>query len=121
MACKKPKLLKGVCHLFSETRTEGRYWAFQDSKFIKKVGEKEDWSYDGLHVLRSGDWLTIYDKEKPGKIVWEGVVSLKPRTSFDEHVRGWRVHSTPLNADKEKWADYFFKEYPAELIPINKK
>ncbi len=167
----------GVCELFSETGTEGGYWAFQDSKFIKKVDRKsatqfscakcycayvkrnglnirisriipldkalqpgfktpkscrgdqhdfqpiseEEWSYDGLHVLKDGDWLTIYDKEKPGQIVWEGVISLKPRKTIHEFVRGWRVHSIPLNADKEKWLTYFLKNYPAKLIQLKKK
>ena len=121
MADKKPKTFEGVCHLWSETGTEGGYWALQDSKFIKKVDDKEKWSYDGLHVLKDGDWLTIFNKENPKLVAWAGIISLKPRTSFETNVRGWRVHSTPINCDQEKWAEYFFEEYPAELIPMDKK
>ena len=30
------KILKGFCHFFSETGTEGGDWTFQDEKFIQK-------------------------------------------------------------------------------------
>jgi len=33
---KKPKVLKGILNLHSETGTEGGYWAFQEGRYIRK-------------------------------------------------------------------------------------
>jgi hypothetical protein len=37
MSTHEPKVLLGVCYFYSETGTEGGYWAFQDSQF-KEIG-----------------------------------------------------------------------------------
>lgn len=100
--------LHGTCVFFSETGTEGGYWAFQDSQHPD--------SYDGLHILKKGDQLIIYDKDDPQRVAWKGTVSLIPRTSLEENVFGWRIHSRPQNADLEEWARLFFHGYPAMLV-----
>ena len=153
----------GVCHLFSETGTEGGYWAFQDGRHITEnttrfacakcgsywdkaqrpdgpytdelpdkknmSGEpfcppgthdfqlvsKHDWSYEGLHVLKDGDRLTIYDKDEPNKVVWSGVIALT-QLPFNSHASGWRIHADQQGIDRDTWSKWFFGEYPAKLV-----
>ena len=107
------KPLKGVCHLHSETGKEGGYWAFQDSRHISADGRH--WSYNGLHVLKDGDRLTIFDKENPKQIVWSGEISLIQHPLFSQHAFGMWIHADQKGIEREKWATWFFKEYPAEL------
>lgn len=108
--------LKGVCHFYSETGTEGGLWAFQDSDYMSPQG----WSYEGLHILENGDRLTIFSPDNPARIVWSGVISLRPHPLFTESVFGCWIHADQEGVDRETWATYFFEEYPAELIPIRK-
>ena len=111
---------KGVLHLFSETGTEGGYWALQDERFITKgegVPFGEQWSYDGLHILEDGDNLKIYSKEKPEAAVWEGEISLQQLPLFTEHAGGLWIHADQNGIDRETWAGYFFNGHQAKLIP----
>lgn len=149
--------LEGVLHFWSETGTEGGYWAFQDKNFITpnttyfvcaKCGKvwdkqknptgvydcippqclpddhnfqllsKERWSYDGLHVLEDGDVLTIYSKEDPTKIVWTGVINLKPCPLFTEDAYGMWIHTDQDGIDRNTWARWFMEERPAKLVKI---
>lgn len=137
-----PRIIKGVCHFFSEQGMEGGVWALQDERFIfpnttnfrctkcekrwdtrerpagpepgpTKIalyscdeqgnfrGWREEsippcendahdfkpspptwWSYGGLHFLEDGDHLTIFDKDDPKKIVWEGTIDLEPTNTL---------------------------------------
>jgi hypothetical protein len=107
-------VLKGLCFFHSETGTEGGYWAFQDSRHISPKG---DWSYEGLHVLRDGDRLTIFSLAKPDEIVWSGVIKLLEHPLFTEDAFGLWVHADQVGVDRDVWARWFYAEYPAELIP----
>ncbi len=107
--------LEGILHLHSETGTEGGYWAFQDSLFISG----EDWSYEGLHILKDGDQLTIYHPDNKNE-VWSGVIALKQHPLFTEDARGLWIHADQIGIDRDVWAEYFFKEYPAKLVPSKK-
>lgn len=171
--CKEGIMLKGVCHFFSETGTEGGSWAFQDERFITKDVERpwcakcgrylegqdgrslrvegvypvtqemldegcgwtpppacpdgqhvrdrgDAWSYEGLHLLEDGDVLTIYDPGDPQKVVWQGTIALRQYDSFTEAAGGCWIHADQDGIDRETWAEYFFKEYPAELTPARK-
>lgn len=109
----KRKALKGVCEFYSETGTEGGYWAFHDNAYITPRG----WSYDGLHILKDGDGLTIFSHDDPTKIVWQGIISLRKYPPFTESVFGLWIHADQDGVDRETWATYFLKEYPAELVP----
>jgi len=158
--------LRGILHLWSETGTEGGYWAFQDQRYIstnttrfscRKCGaywDKADrpngpvaddpgairtnsfgrtfcapgthdfdlvcpldWSYEGLHVLKDGDELTIYDKADPAKVVWSGTIRLRQHPLFTGSARGLWIHADQEGVDREQWAEWFFKEYPATLRP----
>ena len=108
--------LRGVLHFWSETGTEGGYWAFQDEQFISpptKDWPHERWSYDGLHVLKNGDKLTIYSKENKTKIVWAGAIKLKEYRLFTESASGMWIHADQEGIERKIWAGWFFEQYPA--------
>lgn len=104
--------LSGVVFFWTETGTEGGHWAFQDKNFITK----DKWSYEGLHVLKDGDELVIFSKEDPSIEVWAGKILLKNYNPFTKHVKGLWVQSDQIGTDREVWATWFFREYPAKLI-----
>lgn len=106
--------LEGVCHFHSETGTEGGLWSFQDSRFISPGGS---WSYEGLHVLCDGDHLTIFSPDNPQQVVWSGTISLREHPLFAEHTSGFWIHADQDGVARDTWAEYFFKNYPAKLVP----
>lgn len=113
--------LEGVLHFWSETGTEGGYWAFQDKNFIFPPTEKwphERWSYEGLHVLEDGDILTIFSKEDATKIVSTGAIKLRNYEVFTESAFGMWVHCDQEGVEREKWAHWFMEGYPAKLTKI---
>lgn len=176
--------LRGILFFWSETGTEGGYWAFQDERFItpnttvfgctkcfkywdkekhpdgppanpaepihvtkvvpldkvfddlssepdhdiqlppdcqpeehdfQPIGE-ERWSYDGLCVLKDGDYLTIFSKDNGTDIIWSGYIQLKPLPLFTETAFGMWIHADQEGLDREIWARWFMESYPAELI-----
>jgi hypothetical protein len=108
--------LEGILHLFSETGTEGGFWAFQDSNYISQ--DNKSWSYDGLHILKDGDQLTIYNPQNNQEI-WSGNIDLIPYKPFKETAGQFWIHADQKNIERETWAEYFFKEYKAKLIKKN--
>jgi hypothetical protein len=80
----------------------------------------DSWSYEGLHILQDGDHLTIYH---PGnnREVWSGVINLKQHDLFTEYASGMWIHADQIGIERDVWAEYFFKEYPAKLIPAKKE
>jgi hypothetical protein len=87
--------IKGIPSAFWETGTEGVYWSIQEP----------DKSYDGLHILKNGDWLMIVDPD--GNTVWGGLVSIDPTVRSYGHY--W-VHGMPDNFDKDTWYKIFVEE-----------
>ena len=73
------------------------------------------WSYEGLHILEEGDELTIYHP-KSNQEVWSGTIDLKHYNVFTEHASGWWIHADQKGIERDTWAEYFFKEFPARLI-----
>jgi hypothetical protein len=127
MSTNEPIIIRGKCHLHSETGTEGGHWALQDERFIEPPTPEwphERWSYDGLNYLEDGDHLKIFDPE--GSIYWEGSIQLKRYPVFTEAVDvhdestganlGIWIHADQAGIDRKFWATPFFKEYRAELI-----
>ena len=74
------------------------------------------WSYEGLHILQNDDQLTIYHPDNK-KEVWSGIINLKQYDLFTEHASGLWIHVDQIGIKRDVWAEYFFKEYPAELVP----
>jgi len=102
---------RGIAYFFSETGSEGGSWAFMDERFTNQ----KTWDYAGLHVLHDGDKLTIFDKENPDNVLWQGVIELTEQTNFEEDVFGYWIHNTQKGTDKEQWGRWFINENPAEL------
>jgi len=75
----------------------------------------ESWDYAGLHILRNGDNLKIFSKENPKEIIWEGEINLKEFDLFTEDALGFWIHADQVGEEREKWARWFLKNYPAEL------
>ncbi|OGL73682.1 hypothetical protein A3C96_01370 [Candidatus Uhrbacteria bacterium RIFCSPHIGHO2_02_FULL_60_10] len=118
---KQANELVGVCYFHSETGTEGGYWAFQDSRFISPPApgsQHEQWSYQGLHVLEDGDRLTILSPDDRSRVVWTGVIKLRQLGLFKEDAGGLWIHADQEGVDRKIWSRYFFKEYPAKLVPL---
>lgn len=90
-----------------------------DNEHERDVGDS--WSYEGMHILENGDKLTVLSPEDPKKIIWSGIISLKEYAPFTENVSGTWIHADQNGVERETWAKYFFKEYPAKLKPIRKK
>ena len=72
------------------------------------------WSYEGLHLLKDGDHLTIYHPDNNNE-VWSGVIALKQHPLFTEDASGLWIHADQIGMDREVWAEYFFKGYHAKL------
>src|SRR3989344_2536974 len=103
-----PGTYKGTCIIFYETGYEGPPWAFMDERFMGIPEEgfpKGKWSQDGLHIVESGDQLTIYSPDNLEEVVWTGEVSL--------------VGVESLNMDQQTWKRFFIEEYPSTLTPAN--
>ncbi len=80
----------------------------------------DNWSYEGMHILKNKDKLTIYHPDTKEK-VWSGLINLKQHKLFTEHASGLWIHADQIGIKRDVWAEYFFKEYPAELIPAYKR
>lgn len=74
------------------------------------------WSYEGLHVLRNGDQLTVYTDETKSEVRWSGTVKLVQQPLFTTDVRNMWVHSLPdVGMTPEEWGEMFFKSLPCTL------
>ena len=119
----KPIVLEGICHSYSEQGI-GPYYAFWESKHIHPERSREGsqrasasygihpppdvWNFAGLHVLKDGDHLTIFDKRDKRRVVWSGFISLWQNRLGRSRQRG---------VNHKKWARWFRKEYPAKFTP----
>jgi hypothetical protein len=123
--------IKGTLFLYSETGTEGGYWAIQDERFIQPPTEDwphARWSYDGLHALNDGDYLKIFHPD--GTLLWEGEIKLKKHPVFTEAVDihdesanvnlGLWIHADQIGMSRHDWAYPFMKEYKGELTKHGK-
>jgi hypothetical protein len=165
------KPIYGVLDFYSETGTEGGYWAFQDERFITpnrtqfsckicylfwdkarspksppsenrigyalrhmKIGllrkilrcwgrghkfEKTTetlWSFNGFHILESGNELTIYGEKERVNVLWSGTINLKDLGIFKENAFGYWIHNEQIGVPRETWASWFMNQKPAMLV-----
>jgi hypothetical protein len=114
------KEMKGVCFLFSETGTEGGWWAMQEDGFVAEHGH---WKYEGLQYLKEGDDFTVYADD--GRVLFHGIIRkdtttgtmprqvlrngrlTNHRTRKQQAVAGMWVHWLQENIDPEVWAELF--------------
>jgi hypothetical protein len=76
----------------------------------------ETWSYEGMHELRDGDQLTIFDKNEPSTVIWSGTIALDRHKPFTKSIRNMWVHSEQKGVDPETWWQWFNDHHPAELV-----
>jgi hypothetical protein len=69
------KETKGVCFLFSETGTEGGWWATQEDGFVSDDGH---WRYEGARYPKEGDDFTVYAGD--GSVLFHGIIHQDSRT-----------------------------------------
>ncbi len=75
----------------------------------------ECWSHDGLHVLKNGNQLTIYDPGDITQVLWSGTIQLQPYEPFTQHAYGFWIRTDQLGVDRQTWARWFLDHYPAQL------
>lgn len=114
------KEMKGVCFLFSETGTEGGWWAMQKDGFVTEDGH---WRYEGLECLKEGDDFTVYTDD--GSVLWHGIIHQDSKTGRiprqvirkgklvndltwkQQVVGGMWVHWIQRGMDPETWGELF--------------
>jgi len=115
------KEMRGVCFLFSETGTEGGWWAMQEDGFSSEDGLH--WSYEGIRKLEEGDVFTVFAED--GSVLWQGIIhhdtttGLIPRqvlrkgklvndpTRKQQVVGGMWVHWVQAGIEPEAWGELF--------------
>ena len=122
-SCLRVKMLKemkGVCFLFSETGTEGGWWAMQEDGFIAEDGH---WKYEGLQLQKEGDDFTVYAEDGsvlfrgvihqdaltgaiPRRVIRDGKLANHP-TCKQQAVGGFWVHWIQKGIDPEVWGELF--------------
>jgi hypothetical protein len=112
--------MRGVCFLFSETGTEGGWWAMQEDGFVTEDGH---WKYEGLQYLKEGDDFTVYADD--GSVLFHDIIRQDTRTGAiprqvipggklvnhpkcKQQVVGvmW-VHWIQRGVDPEAWGQFF--------------
>ena len=114
------KEMKGVCFLFSETGTEGGWWAMQEDGFVTEDGH---WKYGGLQCLTEGDDFTVYADD--GRVLFHAIIHqdtttaavprqvlhngrlLNHRTWKQQVVGSMWVHWVQENMDRDVWGELF--------------
>ncbi len=118
-------VLNGVLFFyFDEPATEGGHWAFID-KNIPEEELKKHGFWAGFRMLESGNYLKIFDKEDPKKVIWGGTVNLKSLRSYTKNFPAYNpvnnkvelkwINHEPVGVDLNNWAKWFCEGYPAEL------
>lgn len=93
-------MIEGVFANWFETGLEGCEFILQDKTFINPDGF---WSYQGIHVIRIGDYIEVFDGDKE---IWKGTVEGQYSSG---PFKGYYVHWLPTNIDLDLWYDIFFK------------
>jgi len=76
------------------------------------------WSYEGLHVLKDGDQLTIHAPDDPDEVIWSGTIKLIEHRTFTEKVFGMWIHADQEGIERQRWAQWFFTRQAASLIIV---
>lgn len=111
-------VIYGALEAYFETGTEGVIWS---------VYEDGDKGYDGLHCLKNGDNLKVFNKD--GSFLWEGIINLNYKTRYrsyplnpeygQQEVLGYWVHGLQVDVEPEAWGKMFFDRQHAELRSKN--
>jgi hypothetical protein len=117
------KEMRGVCFLFSETGTEGGWWAMQEDGFADKDGY---WDYKGVRYLEEGDDFTVYADDC--SVLFRGIIHRDTRTGAiprqairkgklvndrewkQQIAAGMWVHWIQKGVDPDAWSELFIGE-----------
>lgn len=112
----KIQKFQGTLEAFSETGTEGIWWAFCDY---------DDKGYGSLHILEEGDYLKVYKNKDRKRIHWEGKICQDKETNLEKISGGGpsprqviyecSVHWLQKECNPNFWADMFFNDMHSEL------
>lgn len=110
--------VSGILDPFFETGTEGVIWSIYDPRCA--LGEP----YEGLHDLKNGDHLTVYERDGI-TVRWKGTIKLEYKRNWrpypmnpqygQQEVLGFWVHGLQEDLSPEDWARMFFDKLPAVL------
>lgn len=75
----------------------------------------ENWSYEGLHILVQGDYLTIFAKDDPSYVTWKGKIALKEYGPVAYHDGVFYAYYNQIGVDREVWKQWFIDQLPAVL------
>jgi hypothetical protein len=116
----KPKKIEGTLEDFSETGTEGVWWALVDD---------ENSGYDNLHIIEPGDHLTILDQL--GRKLWSGVIRYDRKAGWHRYplnpkygqpcALGYWIHWTQKGFKPDDWARFFVRPEYDRLRGVLKK
>ncbi len=100
---KKPQIepLNGRLDIFLEQGKEAVKWVFMED--IDPAAKNNP--LEGMHVLKKGDVLLVFNDAARMTVFWEGVIDLERKSGFQK------------NEDHEKWKRMFDQVKPAELVP----
>jgi hypothetical protein len=77
------------------------------------------WDYKGLHTLKTGNYLKIFEKDGT-TVKWEGKIKLIDLGLFTDDAFGLWIHQDQEGITREDWAKMFLTEYPCELSNTGK-
>jgi hypothetical protein len=124
------RTMTGVCFLFTETGTEGGWWAMNEDGFLDKDGVH--WTYEGLRLLEEGDEFTVFADD--GSVLWHGIIRQDTTTGLVPHavfrggkwvidrkwkqqvVGGFWVHWVQAGIDPEVWGKLFEGDKRCRLV-----
>lgn len=111
------RFISGTLEPFFETGSEGILWSVHETRVP---------GYDGLNVLKNGDYLIILENEANSeKVIWEGVIDLEYETNYrpypmnpqygQQAINGYWVNGVQRGFNPEKWFELFRQERSARL------
>jgi len=112
--------IHGVLEDFFETGSEGIHWAVVDD---------DDESYDGLHFIKAGDYLTILGSDEG--VLWKGIIACDRKSGFQKYPQnpeygqpqalGYWIHWTQKGFKPDDWARFFIRPDGRRLRAILEK
>lgn len=88
-------------------------WSFQEATPVFPPNPEPNASH-GDHVLRSGDYLIIFDPNNINQVVWEGKIDLYTKGIRDPQGNPWG-YMHQRGVDEGDFFEWFNGSYPAEL------
>ncbi len=90
--------MKGKLYFYTETGTEGGYWAFDEDGYS---------GYDALRILEDGDYLMVFDED--GNCLFDDEINLIHYDLFTQtepYYNMW-IHADQSGVDRSIWSRWF--------------